>query len=367
MNEVFRMIMGNTKTRDIPKGPARRVVLLWRLTLLLFLPLSLLSSCVISETGEGPELGDWQPTQWFAGQRAWHAACVYGGFIYVLGGNGTSGLLNDVQYAGINAYGAVLPWATTTSFPTQCFGHRSVVVNGYIYVTGGETSLGATLDGVRYGFIQPGGSVQSWETEDVYPLPVARSKHASFVYGSKLFVVGGWNGIAPLADVRCAPVSAADGSVSSDWTLSNLAWPLSPPRHSHTSVVHNGYLYVVGGDGGGGPLDTVKYAPITLGGFLSDDWTDATPLPGPRAGHASFVYNGHLYVLGGTSASGVYEDDVFYAKINDDGSLGSWSSTTPLKSAREGLAAVNFGVSVYVLGGLGASTRLNDAWYAQFQ
>jgi N-acetylneuraminic acid mutarotase len=148
--------------------------------------------------------------------------------------------------------------------------------------------------------------------------------------------------------------------------LSNLAWPLSPPRHSHTSVVHNGYLYVVGGDDGGGPLDTVEYAPI-IGDLLSDVWTYATPLPGPRAGHASFVYNGHLYVLGGTSASGVYEDDVFYAKINDDGSLGSWSSTTPLKSAREGLAAVNFGVSVYVLGGLGASTRLNDAWYAQFQ
>ena len=360
------MRVGNTNTLDLPKCPARRVALLWRLTFLLALPLMLLSSCVISDTGEGPELGDWQPTQWFVDQRVWHSACVYGGVIYVLGGNGTSGLLDDVQYAGINAYGAVLPWSSTAPFSTPRFGHASVVANGYIYVIGGET-FSATLDGVRYGLIQADGTVQSWKTESDYPLPVARSKHASFVYGSKLFVAGGWDGVAPLADVRRAPVSAVDGSVSSDWTLSNLARPLSPPRHSHTSVVHNGFLYVVGGDDGDGPLDTAQYAPISPGGQLSGDWADATPLPDPRAGHASFVHNGHLYVLGGTSASGVYEDDVFYAKINGDGSLGSWSSTTPLKSAREGLAAVNYGISVYVLGGRGTSTRSNDVWYAQFQ
>jgi N-acetylneuraminic acid mutarotase len=143
---------------------------------------------------------------------------------------------------------------------------------------------------------------------------------------------------------------------------------MSTERKSFTAVAYNGFVYAIGGlDGTGAPLGSVEFAPVrTVNGFV-EAWSGTTPLPNPLYGHASVLHNGHVYVIGGNDGSGPV-DDVLYAKINGDGTLGDWKATPPLPDARRGHAALKNGINVYVIGG-SASGGANSlfVWLAQFQ
>ncbi|MBI3097766.1 MAG: hypothetical protein HYY93_05885, partial [Planctomycetes bacterium] len=100
------------------------------------------------------------------------------------------------------------------------------------------------------------------------------------------------------------------------------------PREGHTSVVYNGYLYVIGGNGGSGVLNDVQYASINPDGSVGAWATATTTFATPRIFHTSVVYNGFLYVIGGSDGVGVILNDVQYAAINSDGSVGAWATAT---------------------------------------
>jgi hypothetical protein len=79
-----------------------------------------------------------------------------------------------------------------------------------------------------------------------------------------------------------------------------------------------GHLWVVGGaDEAGGELSAVWVAPILEDGALGA-WARATDLPSPRTGHASFVHDDRIYVVGGR-----YTNTLFAVRTGAD--LGAWS------------------------------------------
>src|SRR5205807_2502004 len=98
-------------------------------------------------------VGTWSSTTAYPAPRAGHTSVACNGFLYVLGGannNPDTGKLNDVQFASINASGAVdNDWTPTSSFTTPRDGHASVAYNGYLYVLGGASS-GGYLNDVQY-------------------------------------------------------------------------------------------------------------------------------------------------------------------------------------------------------------------------
>ncbi len=108
----------------------------------------------------------------------------------------------------------------------------------------------------------------------------------------------------------------------------------------NTVHAYNGYLYVGPGDwnndGTRATADVVAWAEINSNGSLGS-WSYSNPIVNDTddqaicaAGIVDFGGgNAYLYELGGTY-SGL--DRVAYAKINPDGSLGSWSTTTALPS-----------------------------------
>ncbi len=77
------------------------------------------------------------------------------------------------------------------------------------------------------------------------------------------------------------------------------------------------------------------------------------------------VFNGHIYILGGYNSTDGPLDDVRFAKINMDGSLGAWINTKSFSTGRWGFSSVENNGYLYIIGGLGLEP-FNDVQYAEF-
>ena len=93
-------------------------------------------------------------------------------------------------------------------------------------------------------------------------------------------------------------------------------------------MVYNGYIYELGGGNSSIDQSTVYYAPLNSNGSVGA-WTSTTALPQALQSATSVVYNGYIYELGGNN-SGPYQSTVYYAPLNSNGSVGTWTSTTAL-------------------------------------
>ena len=80
------------------------------------------------------------------------------------------------------------------------------------------------------------------------------------------------------------------------------------------------------------------YAAITQDGI--GEWVGATTLPRALRRHSIASKGNVIYVTGGYTDADAGIADVYYAEVNDDGSLGAWSVGTALPEARYYHAAV---------------------------
>ena len=207
-----------------------------------------------------------------------------------------------------------------------------------------------------------GPEIGGWST--TISFSTTRYHHTSVVHNGYLYVIGGYGGNS-LNDVQYAPINS-DGTLGT-W---NTTTPFTGGRGSHASVVHNGYLYVIGGyeNMTDNHLNDVQYAPINADGTVGG-WSTTTSFTNVRQGHTSVVHNGHLYVIGGhdqSSGSSVFLNDVQYAPISADGTVGSWSTTISFATARHAHTSVVYNEYLYLIGGYDESSRFNDVQYAPF-
>lgn len=140
--------------------------------------------------------------------RIGHAAVAFNGFLYILGGDGDE---TSVKYTAIKEDGSLgASLFTGSNLPdTGRRYHSCVVVKNFIYLIGGQK--GATSqDTVYFAEIKDDGSLGSWtETES---LNKPSHNHASVVSGNSIFVIGGFNSIAPerLAVTQYAALAKAE-------------------------------------------------------------------------------------------------------------------------------------------------------------
>lgn len=167
--------------------------------------------------------------------------------------------------------------------------------------------------------------VMEWTPTGKLAVPVSLAP--VIAYHGYVYAVGGSLGTDYTNTVQYAPIRI-DGSLGAWKTTSNL-----PSANSNAGLAaSNNYLYMVGGKTGF-PTNQVLYAQINVDGSLGP-WVATTPLLSRYnfGQHATFIENGYLYTIGGWS-SGSMEIAGSYAKINTDGSIGSWSSLTLYDSA----------------------------------
>jgi N-acetylneuraminic acid mutarotase len=183
-----------------------------------------------------------------------------------------------------------------------------------------------------------------------YPLLAApREGHTSAVIGQQVYLVGGLGRDGPLNSVEHALLNA-DGTLGRFTMIPGIA--LVTPRQAHTSAVIADQLYVVGGFGNGS-LSSVEHATIAPDGSLGPFTLSSVLLATARQGHAMVVIGNYLYVLGGRATTPL--NSVERAPVRADGTVGSFSIVpeVALVTARQGHTATVIGSFLYIVGGSG--------------
>ncbi len=365
-------------------------------------------------------LGTWSAQAAMPTAMSGSATATRGQHVYLVGGDGGGGSTAVYQASMDASTGAISSWNTLQSLPATRTGAIGGIANGYLYAYGNTTGRAGTDGGVyvrlnddgtfptdsgcgarfcttnlmtvtmgtRAGFIYKGtmyamggadataastvvetsainnggsGVVGTWNTTT--SIATARFKHATVASNGYLYVLGGSNGSA-LSDVSYAPINT-DGTVGTWATTMSL--PVA--RYFEAAVASNGYMYVLGGshdttdtqcNGSSSQYcNDVSYAPINANGTLGS-WTSTTSFTTARFSTQAFAYNSYMYILGGATSSSVSTNDVQYAPINSNGTVGTWTATTTFTTGRNGLSAVAYNGYAYVLGGNDNSTTYND-------
>lgn len=296
------------------------------------------------------------------------ALVAYNGFLYMIGGgsgNGSSGTTtNDVRYICLNpttgalgTNGGCTPAAWTNTgnglLGTARQGLVAFGFNGYLYAIGGEDNAATPITTgsahtVEYAKINANGTVGTWAyTTD--QLNTARSYPAGALYQGVLYVMGGTSAVnngTPQSTIEYARING-DGNITT-WTQSSSSATgnLISARSRFRGAANNGYLYVAGGQTNGSTvIDDIDYAPIHSDGTVGA-WVNISSFPTARRDAGFLMSNGYAYVFGGCTgaaqACAGFIKDNMYAIVNADGSLGQWQSTLPYNSGfNDGVADYN--------------------------
>lgn len=183
-----------------------------------------------------------------------------------------------VKFDGVQATKVTLTGTTylTATVPTGA-------TDGYVTVTTGSTTLTSTQKYTVH---------NSWSSGTAIPVAVEAS--AAGLIGSKIYVVGGWNG---------------------------------------TSIVNNNQIY----------------------NTSTNTWTTGAVIPTPVTGAANAVVSGLLYVIGGyegASSTATNVVQIYNPTTN------VWTTGAAMPTARGSATAVVDGTSIYVIGGNGSTNRL---------
>ena len=95
------------------------------------------------------------------------------------------------------------------------------------------------------------------------------------------------------------------------------------------------------------------------------EWTTGTSLPGILAESQAIVTKNRVYLLGGYDDNS-YVNTVYTALINEDGSLGAWTTGTSLPGNLGDSQAIVTKNRVYLLGGYDDNSYVNTVYTAPF-
>ena len=205
---------------------------------------------------------------------------------------------------------------------------------------------------VRLAKLQSNGSIGSWQTTKA--LPTAVNDAAVTIVNGSIYVVGGTtNGVQQQA-VYVAKLQA-------DGTISNWQTGASLPQARSGAAIYalNDRIYLAGGDYDGAAQQAVYVAKVQTNGMLSN-WQTTTPLPSAQSDAGFAAANGYIYVVGGS----IEGTKVSYAPVLSNGQLGDWATTTSLPQARKDAGVVVAGGRLYVVGGSVQTGATDSVLYA---
>lgn len=196
-------------------------------------------------------------------------------------------------------------------------------------------------------------------------------------YNNVFYSIGGSDGTNYINRIIYAKLDSSNNLGA--WTTSNVTFPNITSGVSGAvnlaGVAYNGYLYAgAGANSAASSTNVVFYAAVCTGqntttafstncnnssnaGDISS-WNSTISLPTALQKPNWNAYNGYLYSLQGFSTN------TYYAKINADGTLASWSLGSTM--AVNGSSGVSFIYNnyIYYIGGNSGGSNISTAYYA---
>ena len=279
-------------------------------------------------------------------------------------------------------------WKTGPAMPHPRAGAAAVVWNDAVYLFGGKTSGDSILNTVAKFDL----NTFEWVESDIPPFKMARYNATAIVYHNEIYLIGG-------ADARNRSLRHVEiySPVQKKW---RHAQSLRKERNGAFAVILNNQLFVMGGSENGwydypddiewldtnknewkkaeGELDEGIAAPFygirndtifIFGGYYiqpiahakmgyldSDDefhWEDLPPLNAPRAYGASVQYGDSLFLIGGVDQSGLGVATVTIFNFRTK----SYTPGPALQIARSGAVGAVGKNRIFVFGGYNANNN----------
>uniref|UniRef100_A0A3P9IS14 Kelch-like family member 43 n=1 Tax=Oryzias latipes TaxID=8090 RepID=A0A3P9IS14_ORYLA len=229
-------------------------------------------------------------------------------------------------------------WRHLTQLPAKSFNQCVAVMDGFLYVAGGEDQNDArnqakhavsTLN--RY---DP--RFNTW-----LHLASMRQRRTHFslaASGGRLYAIGGRNVEGLLATTESYLPS------SNTW---QMRAPMEAPRCCHSSAtLPSGDILVTGGY-----ISCAYSRSASCYNVETDTWSEKTPMDTPRGWHCSATLGGKVYVVGGSQLGpGGERIDVLSVEVFSPES-GAWSRGAPLPLGVSTAGLSPLGEKLYLLGG----------------
>ena len=272
--------------------------------------------------------------------------------VYKFGGASTNnGYFTSVYYAPINADGSLGAWANGINLPTYILSASIIVLKDKLYIIGGSGPSGP-LTSVYMAPINVDGSLGNWSLFN--NLPTAIAACGSFVTKNRVYLLGGYNSSSiPMANVYYAPINS-DGTIG-NW-VADTALPSACAGAS--LFVTKNRVYLCGGIGATSNILATVYTTVINNDGTLGTWSTSTALPVATYNAQYFATKTRAYIIGGFTGAN-RTAAVYTATINQDGTLGSWGAVSSLPYAVSNAHSFIVKNKIYLLGGGGNADWLS--------
>jgi len=289
----------------------------------------------------------------FPGERSGASSVVYRDALYIFGGYGGNGRLNDL----FRFYFPTREWSRVEckgSIPPGRENNGAVIYKNKMYLFGGYSGFTWLNDFHCFNF-----ETSTWSpvpNGSRGHVPSTRFGYVSAVDSDFFFVFGGYDGSTWLNDMY--EFDYEKGS----WDVTRPIGAVPSGRSCPSWSTHRGSVYLFGGYDGVHRMNDFHQFRME-----SRTWTSVRSsghIPSPRYFHACVVYADSLYVFGGYSGQERLNDlyefrfdvNTWFLVVADD-----------LPSGRSSLAAQVYNNSLYIFGGYNGSLVLNDFYEFRFE
>jgi N-acetylneuraminic acid mutarotase len=215
------------------------------------------------------------------------------GKIYVIGGANTL-QLNPIIYSVVEMYDPMTDtWTTRMPLSIKTAAPTVSAINGKIYAFGGLLTELDLLGTARVREYDP--VTDTWTRKTNKPL--RGWGQSSSLLDGKIYVTGGTSAFSPASGNEPTAALEVYDPISDSWDTSMA--PMLTGRYSHAISVVDGIIYAMGGFRHAGnfpPYNTVEQYDL-----ITDSWIQKSDLPLTLAGVSTAVFDGKIYLFGGTS------------------------------------------------------------------
>lgn len=240
---------------------------------------------------------------------------------------------------------AAYPWTSKLAGPTLREYAASAVLNGKVYVMGGQRTDSGVTPGPATNLVEVYDPANNtWAT--AAPMPTARMGLVAAVMNGKIYAIGGrTDGYSTSA---VGTVEVFDPATNL-WTSRN---PMTTPRYFAAAAVIGGDILVAGGE-----FETNVLSVVEAYNALTNQWRNRTAMPTARGQLAMAESNGRLYAVGGYA--GLISQWV--ATVEEYNPLtDTWAARAPMSTARAHLALAQIDGKLFAAGGENVSRALDS-------